>query len=204
MGKSHASGSWVETGVRNSQDTARQSVRGLTHWIGPGSTQVFPQATFTYPITRTGVGDYNLSRSGAATGAETDRFVVELEGMFQSSDAADVGQNEQTRGVRINSFEPVYRVLVVNATSMTPTLQTAVYTDGADKAAVVDRPVTPTPLAAGDISFHATNMQRTTISVTTPLILTPAMDATFELTLVLANTGNFEWHGMYVNYDLLL
>ena len=198
----HLSGHLREGSLRNSQEAVRQNVRNGTLFIGPTKTTHLPQAGITSAFTRTAAGDYHIARSAAAGGAETDRFIVDLsDAFFVSGNAADAQRGEQEVGARILSFEPVYRVLVVNATSMTPVFTTATFTDAAAKA-MTNRPVTPTPLAAGDISFHASNMQRVTISVTTPLIITPAMDATFEMTVVLANTGNFQWHGVYVNYDL--
>jgi hypothetical protein len=205
MGKTHLSGQLVETGSVNSQRAARtEDVRNCTLFIPPGAATHLPGAAITTVFTRTAAGDYHIARSAAAGGAETDSIIVPIGGaLFAGADTVDTQRGERTRGARINTLEAVYRVLVVNLTSLTPSLNSAAYTDAAAKV-ITNSVVTPTVGAAGDISFHATNMQRFTITPTVPLIVTPAMDVTLDLQVVLANTGDFEWHGLYVNYDILL
>lgn len=201
MAATHHSGPVVETGVNNSQEIARTSARTASLFIDSAVTS-WVQGASTVVLTRLAAGNY-VKRRGAAIGAETDQIWFSIP-FFMAADAANVQLNEQARGPRITSVDLIYRPGVVGLTSLTPLIQTAVFSDGAALAAPVNRPVTPTIAAAGDITFHATNLQVARFTVTTPVVVTNLMQISVDVTVVLANTGTIDWHGAFVNFDTLL
>ena len=177
-------------------------VKEVSRTTDPRNLQAFVDAaschmTGTLTETSGAAGDIGIQITGAAT---THYVVVPIGvGMLVTADTADTARGEVTRGPRINSLVPVYRLITANETSITPSLETTTFADGGTLT-TTDRPITGT---LGNAN-HATNFNADTLTVTTPFVITSGMRCTLSIVLVNPGTALFEFHGCYVNYDLLL
>jgi len=204
VASTHSSGPVVETGVVNSQQAARSSVRGLVAFIP--ACQAFLTTTQTnWLANRRGNGQFSMRHANVD---ETSVVGFAITGaLFNVVDAAVAERGERARGARVNAlqFSMINPATGGAALDAAPTLACFLQSYAADAVAfVVGAAVAVTANVAAVVTTSDTLQRRPRWTLDTPQIISALNQVLFaELTINHAATSDLELEGCIIEYDLL-
>jgi hypothetical protein len=202
---SHFSGQLVESGLRNSQDTARAAgVRDLEFRIPSFFCSYFTTPA-NWVLTRTAAGRLNHTHSNVD---ETSIIQVSLSrAMLVSAETADTVQVEAARGPRINWIDAVWLNPTTGGSVLdaAPTLAVTTqptFTDGATIA--TGTAVAVTNSVTSVVTASDTVVRRPRWTIDTPAVMASNVYWDAELTVNSSATSDLQFYGFVVGYDILL